>query len=93
MDRILVLNSSTSGVTSISRNLVEDAVARLLAARPDMSITRRDLGEAPVPHLGFGPEARGAAIEHARAQIGDAVAKISGGRGAAPIPSLAAIAL
>lgn len=51
MDRILVINSSVSGKASVSRILVEDAVDRLLAANPGAAVTRRDLGEAPVPHL------------------------------------------
>lgn len=51
MDRILVVNSSVSGDESVSRTLVEDTVQRLLAASPRARVTRRDLGNAPVPHL------------------------------------------
>lgn len=51
MDRILVINSSTSGEGSVSRALVEDAVQLLLAANPDAVVTRRDLGDDPIPHL------------------------------------------
>lgn len=51
MDRILAINSSTSGEASVSRALVEDAVQLLLASYPDADVTRRDLGEDPIPHL------------------------------------------
>ncbi len=51
MKRILVINSSVSGEGSVSRALVEDAVQSLLAAMPEASITRRDLGRDPIPHL------------------------------------------
>jgi FMN-dependent NADH-azoreductase len=51
VDHILVINSSTSGEGSVSRALVEDAVQLLLASEPDAIVTRRDLGDDPVPHL------------------------------------------
>lgn len=51
MDHILVINSSTSGEGSVSRALVEDAVQLLLASEPDAVVTRRDLGDDPIPHL------------------------------------------
>ncbi len=51
MDRILVINSSTSGQDSVSRALVEDAVQSLLAAKPDAVVTHRDLADGPIPHL------------------------------------------
>ena len=51
MDRILAINSSTSGEGSVSRALVEDTVQSLLAANPDAVVTRRDLGGDPIPHL------------------------------------------
>lgn len=51
MERILAINSSISGEASVSRLLVEDTVQRLLAANPDARVTRRDVGEHPVPHL------------------------------------------
>jgi FMN-dependent NADH-azoreductase len=54
VDRILVINSSTSGEGSVSRTLVEDAVKLLLAANPHAQVTRRDLGDGAVPHLTSG---------------------------------------
>ena len=51
MSTILVLNSSVSGVTSVSRILVEEAVSRLLEAEPGATVVHRDLGAAPIPHL------------------------------------------
>ena len=51
MSTILVLNSSVSGDTSVSRILVEEAVSRLLEAEPGATVVQRDLGAAPIPHL------------------------------------------
>ena len=51
MSNILVLNSSVLGHTSVSRILVEEAVARLTDIDADASIVHRDLGAAPIPHL------------------------------------------
>ena len=51
MSTILVLNSSVSGVTSVSRILVEEAVSRLLEAEPGATMVHRDLGAVPIPHL------------------------------------------
>ena len=51
MSTILVLNSSVSGDTSVSRTLVEEAVSRLLEAKPGATVVQRDLGAAPIPHL------------------------------------------
>src|SRR4029077_6509816 len=51
MSIILVLNSSVSGHTSVSRILVEAAVSRLLEAEPGATVVHRDLGAAPIPHL------------------------------------------
>jgi FMN-dependent NADH-azoreductase len=51
MSNILVLNSSVLGQASVSRVLVEEAVARLTAVDPGATIVHRDLGAAPIPHL------------------------------------------
>jgi FMN-dependent NADH-azoreductase len=51
MSNILVLNSSVLGHGSVSRALVEEAVARLSDVDPGATIVHRDLGAAPVPHL------------------------------------------
>jgi FMN-dependent NADH-azoreductase len=48
---IFVLNSSVSGEASVSRLLVEDAVQRLLDVHPGATVTRRDVGAEPIPHL------------------------------------------
>jgi FMN-dependent NADH-azoreductase len=51
MSNILVLNSSVLGHASVSRVLVEEAVARLTGVDPGATIVHRDLGAAPIPHL------------------------------------------
>jgi FMN-dependent NADH-azoreductase len=51
MNNVLVINSSAAREGSVSRTLVEDAVARLLETSPFATVVRRDLGESPVPHL------------------------------------------
>ena len=48
---LLVINSSVSGANSASRVLVEHAVAEFAKANPGARIVRRDVGEAPIPHL------------------------------------------
>jgi FMN-dependent NADH-azoreductase len=61
MSAVLVLNSSATGPASVTRALVQDAVSRLRAQDPDLTVVTRDLGDAPVPHLdadgaaGIGP--------------------------------------
>ena len=51
MNSILVINSSAAREGSVSRILVEDAVAKLRAVNPLAKVVRRDLGQSPVPHL------------------------------------------
>ena len=51
MKSLLVINSSAAREGSVSRTLVEATVARLLEDSPLAQVVRRDLGEAPVPHL------------------------------------------
>jgi FMN-dependent NADH-azoreductase len=51
MSNILVLNSSVLGHASVSRVLVDEAVARLTGVDPGATIVHRDLGAAPMPHL------------------------------------------
>jgi FMN-dependent NADH-azoreductase len=51
MKSVLVINSSAAREGSVSRTLVEDAVAGLLEANPFTQVVRRDLGSDPVPHL------------------------------------------
>jgi FMN-dependent NADH-azoreductase len=51
MGNILVLNSSVLGEGSVSKALVEEAVHRLVEAGSGATVTHRDLGAAPVPHL------------------------------------------
>jgi len=48
---VLVLTSSALGAASVSNQLVEEAVTRLTARSPGVTVVRRDLGTAPVPHL------------------------------------------
>jgi FMN-dependent NADH-azoreductase len=51
MTHILAVNSSISGEASVSRVLVEDALQRLLEVNPGATVTHRDLGNSPIPHL------------------------------------------
>jgi FMN-dependent NADH-azoreductase len=51
MSTVLVLNSSASGAASVSRQLVEQAVADLRAQDPGIRVMTRDLGANPIPHL------------------------------------------
>jgi FMN-dependent NADH-azoreductase len=51
MKSLLVINSSAAREGSVSRTLVEDAVATLLEANPTAKVVRKDLGTDPVPHL------------------------------------------
>jgi len=51
MKNLLVINSSAAGSNSVSRVLVADAVAKLMAVEPDAKVTHRDLDAAPVPNL------------------------------------------
>ncbi|NYF30688.1 NAD(P)H-dependent oxidoreductase [Sphingopyxis sp. JAI108] len=51
MRHILVVNSSISGEISVSRLLVDHAVKCLVEAYPDATVTFRDVGNNPIPHL------------------------------------------
>lgn len=51
MKSLLVINSSVAREGSVSRELVEFTVDRLLQAHPQARVVRRDLGASPVPHL------------------------------------------
>jgi FMN-dependent NADH-azoreductase len=51
MKSLLVINSSAAREGSVSRTLVEDAVAHLTGTNPFAQVVRRDLGANPVPHL------------------------------------------
>lgn len=48
---ILHIDSSILGGNSVSRKLSADVVARLKAVAPGATLTTRDLGANPVPHL------------------------------------------
>jgi FMN-dependent NADH-azoreductase len=50
MNTILVIDSAASGEASVSKTLVQEAVAAL-TARGETRVVRRDLGADPVPHL------------------------------------------
>lgn len=50
MHHILVVNSSVSGDSSVSRTLVDHAVQRLLEEDPSAAV-HRDLSHGPIPHL------------------------------------------
>jgi FMN-dependent NADH-azoreductase len=51
VNSLLVINSSAAREGSVSRELVEYAVERLLDASLQARVVRRDLGANPVPHL------------------------------------------
>lgn len=51
LNSLLVIDSSAAREGSVSRELVEYAVGRLLESAPEAHVVRRDLGTHPVPHL------------------------------------------
>jgi FMN-dependent NADH-azoreductase len=51
MSKVLVLNRSALGSTSISQQLVQYTLARLRARDPGLEVVTRDLGANPIPHL------------------------------------------
>src|SRR4051794_23585876 len=51
MPHLLHIDSSIKGTESVSRKLSARAVAAWRAAHPDGTVTYRDLGHNPVPHL------------------------------------------
>lgn len=51
MATALVLNSSTSGPASISRQLVQTTVDHLRRQNPGVHVVERDLNADPIPHL------------------------------------------
>lgn len=51
MNHLLIVTSSLSGTSSQSNRLVERYARRLEAANPGLTITRRDVGQNPVPPL------------------------------------------
>jgi FMN-dependent NADH-azoreductase len=51
MNNLLVINSSAAREGSVSRELVEFTVDRMLQDSPQARVVRRDLGANPVPHL------------------------------------------
>ncbi|MEQ5840115.1 FMN-dependent NADH-azoreductase [Paraburkholderia acidicola] len=51
MTAILALNSSVLGDQSVSRLLVDEAVQQLSRVNPNATVTFRDLGTTPIPHL------------------------------------------
>ena len=51
MATVLVLNSSASGSSSVSRQLVQSTVDHLRRQNPGLHVVERDLDATPVPHL------------------------------------------
>lgn len=51
MSHLLVINSSAAGAASVSKQLIDETVARLRTADPALVVVERDLGATPVPHL------------------------------------------
>jgi len=50
---ILHIDSSINGENSVSRRISEAIVQRLVREDPGARVIRRDLAEAPLPHLTF----------------------------------------
>ena len=51
MKTVLVLTSSALGPASVSTGLAREALAHLMAQDPTLTVTTRDIGANPVPHL------------------------------------------
>src|SRR6202045_1302939 len=51
MSHLLHIDSSVQGDLSVSRRLTARAADRWRAARPGATVTYRDLGASPIPHL------------------------------------------
>jgi len=51
MSHLLHIDSSIRGEVSVSRRLTDRAADRWRAAHPDGTVTYRDLGTSPIPHL------------------------------------------
>ncbi|HWH10402.1 MAG TPA: NAD(P)H-dependent oxidoreductase [Solirubrobacteraceae bacterium] len=51
MSKLLQIDSSIQGERSVSRRLTDRAAAVWLVANPGGTVTRRDLGANPLPHL------------------------------------------
>ena len=51
MSKVLVLNSSALGGASVSNQITQDVLTELRARDPGLTVTVRDLGASPVPHL------------------------------------------
>jgi FMN-dependent NADH-azoreductase len=51
MKTILVIDSAVTGEASVSKTLVQEAVATLTVDHADARLIYRDLGQNPVPHL------------------------------------------
>ncbi|SDA12119.1 FMN-dependent NADH-azoreductase [Sphingomonas sp. NFR15] len=49
--KLLQIDSSITGESSVSRPLTEKVVAKLVAADPGAEVIKRDLAAAPLPHL------------------------------------------
>ena len=51
MSQVLVLNSSLSGEASVSRLLVAETLAQIVARDPAATVVVRDLAQTEIPHL------------------------------------------
>ena len=51
MTKVLIIDSAATGDSSVSRKLTAELADRLMQRDPTVSIVRRDIGAAPVPHL------------------------------------------
>lgn len=70
MTQILVIDSSASGASSVSRHLVAQLAQRLATVFPHAGLTYRDVGEEPLPHLTSATVAGVRAVADTQAELG-----------------------
>ena len=73
MGKVLIIDSAATGEASVSRRLTGDFAERLRQGQREVSITHRDVGTAPIPHL---TEATVGAIRGAEPQTEEARAAL-----------------
>jgi FMN-dependent NADH-azoreductase len=64
--RVLRIDSSIQGPASATRDLTQEIVTRLTAARPDAQVTYRDLAAQELPHFSHAALTRSDELEAAR---------------------------
>jgi FMN-dependent NADH-azoreductase len=74
MTKVLIIDSAATGAASVSRKLTSEFAQELRRHQPAVTITRRDVGTAPIPHL---TEATVGAIRGAAAETDEARAALA----------------